>query len=385
LLAAEEFISACGGCADFSDEAFTAERLKACIDLASMYVQPWKPGQFIQTLHKNPHTRTTVDIMSFPGPKPNKVVVKRMPNDWVETSQEEFEKLHPHEREQPWHDLGILRHLNEIGYPFVCKLLCVFRDEENTYVTSARASEGDMHTWCRKLARPGSTRESQLQPVAIQIFSAVRWLHELGIAHRDLSLENVLLHRCHGSGGANCEVHVRLCDFAMCSLERSCTDGVRGKRSYQAPEMHSVDKAYDPFLADAFALGVLLYAAAAQDYPWNSTLPEASCDQFRYAQSEGFRKFLEVKRLRKTGPTMVHVFSEPLVALLEGLMHVEPKKRLTLGESCFVQPPREVKQPQAIGESVGINEAVETPTTQVTSVWATRWLNEAQRAGCFGC
>ena len=203
-------------------------------------------------------------------------------------------------------------------------------------MTSAKASEGDMHTWCRKLSRPGCTRESQLQPVVRQLFSACRWLHELGIAHRDLSLENVLLHRCHGSGGANCEVHVRLCDFAMCSLERSCKDGVRGKRSYQAPEMHLEETAYDPFLADAFALGVLLYAAAAQDYPWNSTVPDASCDRFRYAQSVGFRKFLELKRLRKKGPTMAQVFSEALVTLLEGLMHMEPEKRLTLGESCFM-------------------------------------------------
>ncbi|CAK0819824.1 unnamed protein product [Prorocentrum cordatum] len=36
-----------------------------------------------------------------------------------------------------------------------------------------------------------------MQPIVLQIFTAVRWLHELGIAHRDLSLENVLL--THGS------------------------------------------------------------------------------------------------------------------------------------------------------------------------------------------
>jgi len=373
------------------DEPFNTERLRACIDEARGCIQPWKPGRFIRTFHNNPHTKTTVDLMSFPGPEQKNVVVKHMPNDWVETNQEEFEKLHPYEREHPWHDLGILRHLNEIGYPFVCKLLRVFRDEENTYVTSTQASEGDMHTWCRKLARPGFTRESQLQPVARQVFSAVRWLHELGIAHRDLSLENVLLHRCNGSGGVICEVcsghgvHIKLCDFAMCSLERSCKDGVRGKRSYQAPEMHLEDNAYDPFLADAFALGVLLYAAAAQDYPWNSTVPDASCDRFRYAQSVGFHKFLELKRLRKTGPTMVQVFSEPLVTLLEGLLHIDPEKRLTLGESCFIQPPKEVKQPQMMEESVIMKEAIQTLAMQITSVWATRWLNEDHHASCFGC
>jgi len=392
-LAAEEFLTACGGCGDFSDQAFTADQLQVCMDEARANIQPWKPARLVRTLHTNPHTRTTVDLMSYKGAEQNKVVVKRMPNDWIEANQEEFERLHPHEREHPWHDLGILRHLNEIGYPFVCKLLWVFRDEDNTYVTSSLASEGDLHSWCRHLSRPSLSREGQLQPVARQVFSAVRWLHELGIAHRDLSLENVLLHRCYGSGSVNCEVcagrecglccrcgrgvHVKLCDFAMCSMERSCTDGVRGKRSYQAPEMHLEETAYDPFLADAFALGVLLYAAAAQDYPWNSTVPEAGCDRFRYAQSVGFRKYLQLKRLRKTGPTMMQVFSEPLVTLLEGLMQMEPEKRLILGESCFMHALKETKQPEKTDTSVGANE--------VATVWATRWLNETYRANCFGC
>mmetsp|Transcript_113854 Transcript_113854/g.226575 ORF Transcript_113854/g.226575 Transcript_113854/m.226575 type:complete len:597 (+) Transcript_113854:174-1964(+) len=392
-LAADDFLAACGGCADFSDEAFTTEQLRVCIDEVRECIKPWKPGQLIRMLHSNPHTRTKVDLVRFSGSMPSKVVVKRMPNDWIEANQEEFERLHPHEREHPWHDLGILRHLNEIGYPFVCKLLWVFRDEDNTYVTSSLASEGDLHSWCRHLSRPSLSREGQLQPVARQVFSAVRWLHELGIAHRDLSLENVLLHRCYGSGSVNCEVcagrecglccrcgrgvHVKLCDFAMCSMERSCTDGVRGKRSYQAPEMHLEETAYDPFLADAFALGVLLYAAAAQDYPWNSTVPEAGCDRFRYAQSVGFRKYLQLKRLRKTGPTMMQVFSEPLVTLLEGLMQMEPEKRLILGESCFMHALKETKQPEKTDTSVGANE--------VATVWATRWLNETYRANCFGC
>mmetsp|Transcript_113855 Transcript_113855/g.226577 ORF Transcript_113855/g.226577 Transcript_113855/m.226577 type:complete len:596 (+) Transcript_113855:174-1961(+) len=391
-LAADDFLAACGGCADFSDEAFTTEQLRVCIDEVRECIKPWKPGQLIRMLHSNPHTRTKVDLVRFSGSMPSKVVVKRMPNDWIEAGQEEFEKFHPYEREQPWLDLGILKYLNAIGYPCVCKLLCVFRDDENTYVTTAQASEGDLHSWCRTLANPGATRESQLKPVARKVFCAIRWLHELGIAHRDLSLENVLLHRCCGCGSVNCEVcsgrevHVQLCDFAMCSFERSCKDGVRGKRSYQAPEMHLEDETYDPFLSDAFALGVLLYAAAAQDYPWKSTVPDAICDRFRYFESVGFRRFLELKRLKKTGPTMVQVFSEPLVSLLEGLLHVEPQKRLTLGESYFMQPSREVKQPQMMEESFSVKEATETLTAPITSVWATQWLNDIHCASClFGC
>ena len=100
-------------------------------------------------------------------------------------------------------------------------------------------------------------------PIVGQIFTAVCWLHDLGVAHRDLSLENILL---TDNGGS---MQVKLIDFGMSTTQRVCKRELRGKQSYQAPEMHGPE--YDAFLADEFALGVVLFAMAVQDYPWTST------------------------------------------------------------------------------------------------------------------
>ncbi|KAG6612283.1 CAMK protein kinase [Phytophthora cinnamomi] len=102
-----------------------------------------------------------------------------------------------------------------------------------------------------------------------QIASAVGFLHARNVAHRDLSLENVLLdsfRRC------------RLADFGLASASGTRCFGARvGKILYMAPEVFSrppyrpdvgatcsrasvgVDVCYDGLQADIWSLGVILF------------------------------------------------------------------------------------------------------------------------------
>merc|ERR1719162_2925839 len=99
----------------------------------------------------------------------------------------------------------------------------------------------------------------------MELFRAVQQLHDMQIAHRDISLENVL--QTHEVTGA---ATIRMIDFGMASTRREFRHSVRGKSSYQAPEMHT-DSKYDAFLSDTFAVGVIVFMILLQDYPWTST------------------------------------------------------------------------------------------------------------------
>jgi serine/threonine protein kinase len=225
-------------------------------------------------------------------------------------------------------DVGILRRLNEIGYPYTVKLLGVFADGESTYVVSSLASEGDLFTWCNCDPKPGPGREEVMYPLAREIFTGVRWLHDLGIAHRDLSLENLLV---HGEGEGP---RIKIIDFGMATLNQSVLAEVRGKQSYQAPESY-LPHPFDTFMADTFALGVVLFAMAAQDYPWSSTKRKA-CELFEYVCTFGLLKFLSKRRVRNSGgESLADVFSPNFTALLVGLLAKDARDRLTLGEKCF--------------------------------------------------
>lgn len=144
------------------------------------------------------------------------------------------------------------------SFPYSCEFLGVYQDIENTYFVASLATEGDLFTWSQSGVPSGREREATMRPIVKQIFSAVRRLHDLGISHRDLSLENILL-----TDEGNGTLRVKLIDFGMATLSRECRREPRGKLVYQAPEMHKIDH-YDAFLVDAFALGVTLFAMAAQ-------------------------------------------------------------------------------------------------------------------------
>jgi len=126
-------------------------------------------------------------------------------------------------------------------------------------------------------------------------------------------------------------------DFGMATFSRWCKD-VPGKQSYIAPEMH-LGTGYDPYISDCFALGVILFCMAAQDYPWMGT-NKGACRQFMYVFEFGFKEFIHQRRMR-TGKhmTLSEAFTKEFVVLLEGLLRLSPGERMNLGERSLAQYP----------------------------------------------
>jgi len=277
------------------------------------------------------------------------VAVKKMPTRWIRSSPDEFDSRYPDASERPWLDIGLVRRLNELRFPYAVKLLGVFTDHESTYVVSSLASEGDLFAWCDCDPKPGLKREAAMHPLVKQIFTGVRFLHDLGVAHRDLSLENLLLHNENG------DMRVKIIDFGMATLDKSVSAEIRGKQSYQAPEMH-LPQPFDTQMTDPFALGVVLFAMAAQDYPWSAT-KRKTCELFEYVCMFGFTKFLGKRRLRKGGgESLAEVFSPNFTALLVGLLAKDAGKRTTLGENVFETP--------------------ENGSDRRASVWECKWMQQ---------
>lgn len=298
-----------------SSHVITRDVLQEAIQNVANAAQPWDPSEYVgQTLLQEAvRNHGAVDLMQKKNGE--KIAVKRMPTRYPTAS------------ERPWVDIGLVRYLNSIQYPYACELFGVFRDDETTYVAASLATKGDLFTWCDQDPPPGLKREAVMLPIVGQIFVAVRWLHDLGVAHRDLSLENILL---SDQGGTQ---QVKLIDFGMATVNRICKKEVRGKQSYQAPEMHGSEP-YDAFLTDEFALGVSIFAMAVQDYPWTST-KKSSCQLFEYISTFGLIKFLKKRKLRKGTEHLAEVMSPELIQLIDAMVQLDANNRLSLGEACF--------------------------------------------------
>lgn len=290
----------------------------------------WDPERFELLKKIQDATRNRGQVLLMRDTTVDRLVaVKQMPSRWVRTCHSEFVIEHPSETEMPWQDLGCIQFLNDTGYPYACDLLGLFRDDVHTYVVTSFASEGDLFSWCEAGVQPGHERELVVQPLARQIMESVQQLHDFSIVHRDLSLENILLTKQDGSE----ELQVKIIDFSMASTSRRFHHCVRGKASYQAPELHT-DQEYDAYLSDAFSLGVTLYALLLKDYPWLSTRP-GGCKCFEYVKKHGFRSYLAKRKLRNSTAKIADFMSEPLKQLLEGLLALDPAERLTLGERAW--------------------------------------------------
>jgi serine/threonine protein kinase len=324
------------GSSNRESSSMAPEELHSCFD--PKWVKPWQPGRFVQVHKLQDAPRNSGQVLLMQDTVDGcKVAVKKIPMAFFGTSQADFLAKHGDEEEHPWRDLGCSTFLSSVGYEHVCNLHGVFQDAEFTYVVMSWATEGDLQSWCVE-HRPYSdaNAEQLILPLVLHIFESVAQLHNHSIVHGDLSLENVVT-TCDSVRN---EEQVKLIDFGMASSQRFCRK-ISGKSMYMAPEILTREE-YDGFLADTFAVGIMVFALTVGAYPWTSTKPGA-CRRFGYFCEHGLEALLGYISKHDNLPSATRM-SEELKHLLSGLLAVNPYERLTLGERVYGRWRRSVWQ-----------------------------------------
>ncbi|KAG6908427.1 hypothetical protein DXG01_004652 [Tephrocybe rancida] len=138
------------------------------------------------------------------------------------------------------------RLLEEVDHPFIVNLRYAFQDDENCFFVLDLMLGGDLRF---HLERLGSMSEEVVRFYVAQLSSALAFLHDSGIMHRDLKPDNILLDE---RGNA----HLTDFNIAVHFGERRLT-GVAGSMAYMAPEI--LTKRGYTYYIDWWSLGVCAY------------------------------------------------------------------------------------------------------------------------------
>ena len=163
-----------------------------------------------------------------------------------------------------------------------------------------------------KALERGPLTDSEVVRIVAEVGEALEEMHAIGLIHRDVKPHNVI----RGRDG-----RLRLVDFGLArtadDLELTRASEVLGTVAYMAPELLRGERASAS--VDAFALGMTTFEAALGASPIvGSTFDVAS----RIARGELPRPS---ERLAGAAPE--------LVAVVEGLLAVDPDERLTIREA----------------------------------------------------
>ncbi|MCJ1316190.1 serine/threonine protein kinase [Xylographa vitiligo] len=110
----------------------------------------------------------------------------------------------------------------------------------------------------------------------LQIFAGVTYLHSMGLAHRDLKLDNVVVNEFG---------IMKLIDFGSACVFRYpfendivLASGVVGSDPYLAPEVYDNQK-YDPQPADIWSLAIIFACMSLRRFPWKA--PRVSDNSYK--------------------------------------------------------------------------------------------------------
>lgn len=125
------------------------------------------------------------------------------------------------------------------------------------------------------LCRRGRLSCAEMLPIAVQLCEGIAAAHDYKIAHRDLKPENIMLVPRRGG------LHVMIVDLGIAKLVRehelrSNRSAIIGTPTYMAPESIT-DEHFQPtgyFLADIYAVGVILYEVLAGSPPFCGEQPQ---------------------------------------------------------------------------------------------------------------
>lgn len=243
------------------------------------------------------------------------------------------------------------------GHPNIVHVEEILQDDHNVFIVQEYLPAGNLLLY---LSQHAPLSEAHILRIFTPILSALEFLHDLKIAHRDIKLENILM---------TDDAVPKLIDFNLSCIwnETTVQRGFCGSQEYCAPEIFLREPYKGPEV-DVWSLGVLLYALLFCEFPFK---PDRSQPKGSGPQSNKTPLAQQVVRGTYTFPEH-HLVSnaaiEVVKAMLQGVAAVRPSLSVVRQMAWF----KKEKQPSltdmllSVESSKGTKDKMEDKLAEVT-------------------
>jgi len=207
--------------------------------------------------------------------------------------------------------------LRKCQHPHIVELKAVFETADMLYICMELIKGGELYD---EIIRRNTFTERDASHIMKQIVSALDYLHDNGIIHRDLKLENLLLVDKNASGK---DLIVKLADFGLSRIYRGqVVRTACGTPFYVAPEV-LLGTGYGTEV-DMWSAGIMLYILLSGRLPFHAS-----------EDHQLFNKILKGEYQFKS--PQFDTISSAAKDLISNLIVTNPKKRLT-AKQCILHP-----------------------------------------------
>ena len=165
--------------------------------------------------------------------------------------------------------------LSQIEHPNIVKLREVFEDQENIYIVLDLLSGGELF---QRVVDKRVFTEKDAADILRPIIDAIRYWHDLDVAHRDLKLENILYE------SKDEDAMIKITDFSLAKIIPDDVFAVTacGTPGYVAPEILE-GQGYGKEV-DYWSIGVILYTLLCGLPPFNEEKNSDLFDKIKKAE-----------------------------------------------------------------------------------------------------
>ena len=220
----------------------------------------------------------------------------------------ELNRLSPETRTSLFEEVKIMQILD---HPNIIKLVSTYVTTSRLFIVMECCTGGELYD---KLYEQPNNRFSEIEArdIAMKVVSALKYLHQNGISHRDLKLENFIFSQPGPHG------EIKMIDFGLSSnhlIPNQYDCCPVGTCYYMAPEVVE-GTVKDVPATDMWSFGVLMFMLMSGSVPFGGSTDE-----------EIFQKIVKVDFA--FNQSRWKIISEPAKHFIRNLLVKDPSKRMT--------------------------------------------------------